>query len=95
MKFDPTKYERSYRPNFELTQAFWWQQGVFASGIGSLVYLATHGFAVWPVWAATASACAAMSLYRRHQAVQIKEEHTKLRGMDLVFTDFEIGRAHV
>lgn len=49
MKFDPTKYERSYRPNFELTQAFWWQQGVFASGIGSLVYLATHGFAVWPV----------------------------------------------
>ena len=32
MKFDPTKYERSYRPNFELTQAFWWQQGVFASG---------------------------------------------------------------
>ena len=61
MKFDPTKYERSYRPNFELTQAFWWQQGVFASGIGSLVYLATHGFAVWPVWAATASACAAMS----------------------------------
>ena len=38
MKFDPTKYERSYRPNFELTQAFWWQQGVFASGIGSLVY---------------------------------------------------------
>lgn len=89
MKFDPTKYERSYRPNFELTQAFWWQQGVFASGIGSLVYLATHGFAVWPVWAATASACAAMSLYRRHQAVQINEKHKKLRGMDLVFTDFE------
>ncbi|WP_302972123.1 helicase HerA domain-containing protein [Parasutterella excrementihominis] len=89
MKFDPTKYERSYRPNFELTQAFWWQQGVLASGIGSLVYLATHGFAVWPVWAATASACAAMSLYRRHQAVQINEKHKKLRGMDLVFTDFE------
>lgn len=55
MKFDPTKYERSYRPNFELTQAFWWQQGVFASGIGSLVYLATHGFAVWPVYPAPAS----------------------------------------
>ena len=30
-----------------------------------------------------------MSLYRRHQAVQINEKHKKLRGMDLVFTDFE------
>ena len=88
MQFDPTKYERSYRPNFELVQAFWWEQGVLASGIGALAFYASHGFSVWSAWSAAAAVCAAMTLYRRHQAVKVIEQHKKLGGEELVFTDF-------
>lgn len=88
MQFDPTKYERSYRPNFELVQAFWWEQGVLASGIGALAFYASHGFSVWSAWSVSAAVCAAMTLYRRHQAVKVNEQDKKLRGEELVFTDF-------
>ncbi len=90
MKFDPTKYERSYPPpNFELVQAFWWELGVLASMIGALVFYASHGFAVWSAWAASSIVCAAMALYRRSQAVRIYGMHKKLRGVKPVFTDFD------
>lgn len=89
MKINPTRFEKTYRQNIELSQALGWEAGVALSGIGALVYYAVYGFIFPPVWLASAGVCAGMCLKRRHEAIKVLKEHQKLRGQDFSFTDFE------
>jgi len=89
MKINPTKFEKSFRQNIELSQALGWEAGIALSGIGAAVYYAIYGFIFPPVWLASAGVCAGMCLKRRLEAVKIHKEHQKLHGQEFSFTDFE------
>lgn len=89
MKINPTQYERTYRDNIELTQAWWWQAGALASGFGAAAFYLVNSFVYFPAWIAVGGTCSAMCIYRRRQAVSNHLKQLKLQGMDFAFTTFD------